>query len=184
MSHDHNHDRDDNEERYEETERGELRHIRRLLERILDRLPLPQPNPNPQPFPVGGIITQGVINMPLTGTIKGLLPGGSDTFFITPVDTNGNADALPTGSPVPTITADDPTVTITPAADGLSATVTAAATATPGAGFNLNWAATYTKPDGTTASITATAKIPILTPVPPPVLLPVGGVISQGAPAA
>ena len=119
--------------------------------------------------------------MPVTGTILGLLPGAADTFFVTPIDANGNADALPLGSPIPTITADDPTVTVATSADGLSALVTAAAGATPGTSFNLNWAASYTDPSGETVNIAAKANVPILTP---PVLLPVGGVFNQGSPAA
>ena len=118
--------------------------------------------------------------MPVTGTILGLVPGAKDTFFVTPVDINGNADALPTGSPIPTFTVDDPTVTLAPAADGLSAVVTAAATAVAGGSFNLNWAASYTNPAGAVVNITATAKVPYLAP---PALLPVGGVVSQGKPA-
>jgi hypothetical protein len=151
---------------------SELRNIAQSLDAIRDIL-------KPK-FPVRGIFTQGA-SMPVTGTILGLVPGASDNFFVTPIDVNGNADQLPAGSPVPTITADDPAVTVATAADGLSAQVTAPAAATPGGSFNLNWAATYTKPDGTTASITATANVPYLAP---PALLPVGGVISQGTPAA
>ena len=131
-------------------------------------------------LPVRAVITQGDKAM-LTGTILGLAPGTSDTFFVTPVDVNGNADALPAGSPVPTILADDSTVTVTTAADGLSAVVAAAAGAVVSSSFNLNWAATYTKPDGTTASITGTCNVPIIAP---PALLPVSGVFSQGSPAA
>jgi len=131
-------------------------------------------------FPTRGIITQGEFNMPVTGTITGLQPGASDTFFVTPVDVSGDADALPVGSPVPTFSADDASVTLTPAADGLSTVAMAASTATPGGSFNLTWAASYTDPTGATVNITATANVPYLAP---PALLPVGGVISQGKPA-
>ena len=132
-------------------------------------------------FPIKGVFTQGDTTMPVTGTITGLLPGGTDTFFVTPVDVNGNADSLPLGSPIPTIVADDPTVAVATSADGLSAQVTAAAGATAGSSFNLNWAASYTNPAGTVVNITATCNVPILAP---PALLPVGGVFSQGTAAA
>ena len=155
-------------------EREEVKLLRELVEltRAIKRELAPK-------FPLRGVFTQGV-NMPVTGTIKGLLPGTSDTFFVTPVDVNGNADALPAGSPVPTITSPDATITVVTAADGLSALVTAPASATPGATFALNWAASYTDPSGATVNITATATVPILAP---PALLPVGGVFSQGSPA-
>lgn len=147
-------------------ESGLLRQIARDLEHL----------------PVTAVITQGTGDtMPVTGTIKGLTPGQADNFFVTPIDVNGNADALPAGSPVPTITADDPAVTVTTAADGLSAAVTAPTTAVAGGSFNLNWAASYTDPQGSTVNITATANVPYLAP---PALLPTSGVFSQSAPAA
>lgn len=131
--------------------------------------------------PVNVVINQGD-NMSLVGVIKGLLPGGTDTFFATPVDVNGNADALPAGSPVPTFTSDDTSVVIATAADGLSAQVTAAAGATPGTSFNLTWDVTYTNPnDGTSVTINKTVAVPVLTP---PALEPVDVVLSQGSPAA
>lgn len=130
--------------------------------------------------PVDVVIIQGD-NM-LTGTIKGLLPGGTDNFFATPVDKDGNADALPTGSPVPTFTSDNTSVVVTTAADGLSASVTAPADATPGSSFNLTWDVTYTNPnDNSSVNINKTVSVPILTP---PALEPVDVVLSQGAPAA
>jgi len=132
------------------------------------------------PHPVRAIITQG--DSMVTGRIVGLLPGASDTFFATPVDINGNGIALPAGTRIPTITSDDPTVTVSTAPDGLSAVVTSSPGATPDSAFNLNWETDITLPDGSTSHITGTASVPILTPVPPP-LEPVGAVISQGAPA-
>lgn len=131
--------------------------------------------------PVNVVINQGD-NMSLVGVIKGLVPGGTDTFFATPVDVNGNADALPAGSPVPTFTSDDTSVVIATAADGLSAQVTAATGATPGTSFNLTWDVTYTNPnDNTSVNINKTVAVPVLTP---PALEPVDVVLSQGSPAA
>jgi len=149
---------------------GELRESARKLRRFVDEF---------KRLPVAAVISQGE-KMPLTGTITGLAPGASDTFFVTPIDVNGNADALPSGSPVPTFTADDTTVVLAPSADGLSVVATAATGAAVGGSFNLNWAASYTNPAGSVVNITATANIPYLAP---PALLPTGGVISQGAPA-
>ena len=124
--------------------------------------------------------------MSLTGTITGLAPGASDQFFCTPVDVNGNSDQLPAGSPLPVFTASDPGVTIGPptVADptGNSSTVTAPTTATVGGSFTLTWTATFTAAGATSpTTITATATVPYLAP---PTLNPVGGVISQGNPAA
>src|ERR1700691_1700179 len=134
-------------------------------------------------YPTTGVITQGD-NM-LTGTILGLAPGASDQFFCTPVDVNGNPDQLPAGSPTPVFTASDPTVTIGPptVADptGNSCTVTASSSATVGGNFTLTWTAQFTPAGSSTpTTITATATVPYIAP---PVLNPVGGVISQGAPA-
>ncbi len=131
--------------------------------------------------PVRAIITQGrKTNMSVSGTIKGLAPGASDSFFATPVDANGNALPLPAGSPVPVFTADDPSVVIVNGADGLSAVVTAAPTATLGGFFNLNWSVTLA---GASAPITGTANVPYLPGAPPPPPQPVGAVLSQGSPA-
>jgi hypothetical protein len=134
-------------------------------------------------FPVTGIITQG--DSMLTGTIKGLALGAADQFFCTPVDVNGVADQLPAGSPLPVFTADDPGVVISAPtvadATGNSCTATAPTGATVGGSFTLTWTGTFTAPGATTPTvITATAKVPY---VAPPALNPVGGVISQGAPA-
>jgi hypothetical protein len=127
--------------------------------------------------PVKFIITQGV-SMPVTGKITGLVPGTSDTFFATPVDNLGNADVLPSGTPPPTVTADDPAVGVTVAPDGLSAMVAAPANATPGGSFNLTWSTTL---PGAATAITGTANVPFLKP---PQGAPVGFVIGQGtAPA-
>lgn len=131
------------------------------------------------PEPVNVILTQGD-TMPV-GTIKGLVPGGTDSFFATPVDADGTADVLPPGSPVPTFTSDNPGVVIATSADGLSAGVTAPADAVVGTNFNLTWDVTYTNPnDGTPVNINRTVQVPILEP---PSVEPVDVVISQGAPA-
>jgi|SRR6266850_1333223 len=132
---------------------------------------------NDEPTPVRIIITQGE-NMPLAGTITGLQPGASDTFFASPVDASGNADALPAGSSTPSWVSSDTTVNVVAADDGRSAVVTAAATATPGSSFSLTTSATL--PDSTV--ITGSATVPILAPPPPPA--PVAFVLSQGKPAA
>jgi hypothetical protein len=157
------------------------------IERILDegvRLLKEIRNILKPKLPVRGVITQG--EGMLTGTITGLVPGESDQFFCTPVDVNGNPDQLPAGSGLPVFTASDPTVVIGPptVADptGNSCTVAAAAGATVGGNFTLTWTATYTPAGSSTpTTITATATVPYLAP---PALLPVGGVISQGSPAA
>lgn len=116
--------------------------------------------------------------MPVTGKITGLVPGASDTFFATPVDNTGTADVLPPGTPVPTWVSSDGSVVVTPAADGLSATVAAASTATPGSSFTLTVSTTLS---GAASPITGTATVPILTP---PQQAPVGFVLGQGvAPA-
>lgn len=131
------------------------------------------------PEPVNVILTQGD-TMPV-GTIKGLVPGGTDSFFATPVDADGTADVLPSGSPVPTFTSDNPGVVIATSADGLSAGVTAPADAVVGTNFNLTWDVTYTNPnDGTPVNINRTVQVPVLAP---PSVEPVDVVISQGAPA-
>lgn len=129
-------------------------------------------------LPVKGVISQG--ESMVSGSIKGLNPGASDTFFATPVDVNGNASALPAGSPAPSFSADDSTVTVTTSPDGLSASVTAASTATVGSSFNLNWSATFTNSAGASVTITGTAPIPILGAA---TTEPVGAVLSQGSPA-
>ena len=120
----------------------------------------------------------------LTGTIVGLAPGASDQFFCTPVDANGNPDQLPAGSALPVFTASDPGVAIssptTPDPTGNSCTVTASTSATPGQSFTLTWTGIFTPAGGQPTTITATATVPYLAP---PTLNPVGGVISQGAPA-
>ena len=82
----------DHEERVEiQTFAVILRRLGRIEHKVDLLLAKNQPSP-----PTGFIQTQGA-NM-LTGTIKGLLAGATDTFFSTPVDKNGVADALPTGS--------------------------------------------------------------------------------------
>jgi hypothetical protein len=133
----------------------------------------------PRPEPSSAIITQGA-NM-LTGKIKGLAPGASDTFFVTPIDVNGNADALPVGSAPGQFSADDASVVLTPAADGLSTQAQAPAAAAADGSFNLTWKASFTKLDGTAGSISKSVNVPYLAP---PTFDPVDAVISQGAPAA
>lgn len=143
-----------------------------LLNEILAEL-----SPSP---PTTGIFTQGE-NM-VTGTITGLLAGGTDKFFVTPIDVNGNADAPPSGFLTSVITADDPAAVVSnDPLPATSASVTANPAAVAGTSFNLNWSATFAALDGTTKTITATVAVPILKP---PALDPTGGVFSQGSPAA
>lgn len=175
MSHKH-HEPDLSREIHEAREeaRQEAKRIEHLLHRLINLIE------NKQIYPTQLIINQGE-PMPITGTIKGLAPGQSDTFFITPADVNGNAVLLPAGSPPPTIISDDPADTVVVAADGMSAVVTRSASAT--VANNLGASDTFTKADGTTATITGSANVPLLTIVPPPAGDPVTFVFSQGAPA-
>lgn len=85
--------------------------------------------------------------MPVQGPLLGIAPGLSDVFQAAPVDASGNPVTLPAGT-VPVWSSDDPTDAITPAADGLSASVSVAATATPGAFHTL----TVAMPDGSASS--------------------------------
>ncbi len=134
-------------------------------------------------FPVRVVISQGG-GMPLIGTIKGLLPGASDTFFATPVDANNDATPLPSFLAPPSFGSSDTDVDIVTAPDGLSASVTAHPDAVPGSSFTLTWSGTFTNAAGEKVTITGTATVPILSPVPPPPTEPVSAVISQGSPAA
>jgi hypothetical protein len=105
------------------------------------------------------IITQGDSPMPVQGPLTGLAPGATGNFTATPVDASGNPTTV---TVVPVWTSDDPTDVITPAADGLSATVAVASTATPGATHTLSVA----QPDGSANSPVA---LPVLTPAVQPV---------------
>lgn len=108
------------------------------------------------------IITQkGDLPMPVQGPLAGLAPGATGTFTATPVDASGNQTTVATGV-VPVWTSDDATDVITAAADGLSATVAVASTATPGATHTLSVA----QPDGSANSPVA---LPVLTPAAQPV---------------
>lgn len=88
-----------------------------------------------------------------TQTLAGLAPGATGTVTVTPLDTNGNPTTLPTGI-VPTWTASNPAVSLTPAADGLSASATVAA----GAAVDADSTITVAFPDG---SVSTTAGFPI-----------------------
>lgn len=106
------------------------------------------------------IITQGDSPMP-QGPLTGLAPGATGNFTATPVDTAGNPTTLAAGV-VPVWASDDPTDVITPSADGLSASVAVATTATPGATHTLS----VSQPDGSANSPVA---LPVLTPAVQPV---------------
>ena len=89
------------------------------------------------------------------GTLKGIAPGGIGAFAVTPVDSNGNPSALPSGI-VPAWTSSDPTnAPVVASSDGLSATVQTTAAYT---GCTLTVTATLA--DGTTP--TGTAPVPVL----------------------
>jgi hypothetical protein len=133
-------------------------------------------------YPVRFITTQGALPMAeLVGTIKGLLPGQADTFFSTPVDATGAADALPDGAPLPTVTADDAAVVV--GAVSLSNGVYSYTLTAPGVpstpSFTITVSDTFQKADGTSATISSSTTIPYLTAS----NAPVGFVQSQGAPA-
>ena len=57
-----------------------------------------------------------------------LLDNGTATATLTPIDAAGLATTLPAGTPIPVWVSSDPSVVVTAAADGMSATV---APATP-----------------------------------------------------
>lgn len=158
-------------------EMGEVAVLKKIAHALLDIRDILRLTAD-RSLPVKGVISQG--ESMVSGSIKGLNPGASDTFFATPVDVNGNASALPAGSPAPSFSADDSTVTVATSPDGLSASVTAGAGATPGSSFNLNWSATFTNSAGASVTITGTAPIPILGAA---TTEPVGAVLSQGSPA-
>lgn len=107
------------------------------------------------------ITQQGDVTMPTQGPLTGLAPGASGNFTATPVDASGNPTTVAAGV-VPVWASDDPTDIVTPSADGLSASVAVAGTATVGATHNLSVAL----PDGTAAS---PASLPILPPAVQPV---------------
>jgi len=96
----------------------------------------------------------------MANSITGIVAGQTGTF---------DALAVPAGSVVtgvPTWASDNPLAVVTPAADGLSASVAVDATAT--GSFNLS--VSSTNPDGSVA--TGSASVPVL-PVPPPPPVPV-----------
>jgi hypothetical protein len=91
----------------------------------------------------------------MANSITGIVAGQKGSF---------SALAVPAGSVVtgvPVWAVDNTFVSVSPAADGLSAVVTVASAAT--GSFNLS--VTSTNPDGSTA--TGTATVPVL-PAPPP----------------
>lgn len=77
---------------------------------------------------------------------------GQATASLTPVDASGNATTMPAGSTVPAWVSSDPGITVSPAADGLSALLTADGTPVTAATLTV----TATLPDGTT-TITGTS---------------------------
>jgi len=107
--------------------------------------------------PVKLIITQTGEPSVTQGQLKGIAPGGTGTFAISPVDQNGNPAQLPSGV-VPQWTSSDPTnAPVTQSADGLTASVTVAQ-GDQSPSFTLT--VTATLPDGTQPS--GSAAVPIL----------------------
>ena len=98
------------------------------------------------------ILQQGASHMAITGIVL----GATGTFTGTPVPPGS---ALQAGS-IPTWSADDPLVTLTPAVDGLSVAAATSATDTA-ASFNL----TQSGVNSAGAAISSTANVPLL-PVP------------------
>jgi hypothetical protein len=74
-----------------------------------------------------------------------LLDNGKATATLTPVDSVGNPTTLPAGTPPPVWASSDPAVTVTPAADGLSAALAPSGSLATGVVIT----ATATLPDGT-----------------------------------
>lgn len=106
--------------------------------------------------PVKLIITQLGDSTMTQGTLKGIAPGGTGQFGITPIDSTGNPSQLPAGV-VPAWTSSDPTnAPVTASADGLTATVV---TTTSYTGCTLS--VTAALPDGTLPA--GTAPVPVLT---------------------
>lgn len=115
-----------------------------------------------------GEITQ-ITNGGCMGDIVGLQPGGSDTFKI------GFNGALQAGS-VPTWESGDASVSLAPAADGMSVVVSLAASETnPSFGLTNRAVASDGNP------VVTTAGIPVLPATPPPPPPATQGTITQGA---
>lgn len=131
-----------------------------VLEEIRDEL-----RPPPPQVVAKFIITQGDSPMPTQAPLTGLAPGATGQFTAAPVASDGSLTTLPAGV-LPLWTSDDPTDTVTVGADGLSASVAVATTATAGATHTLSVAL----PDGSANSPVA---LPILTPA----ALPVAGFV-------
>lgn len=74
-----------------------------------------------------------------------LLDNGTATATLTPVDAAGNPTSMPSGAGVPVWTSSNPAITVAPAADGMSATLTPTALAT-----SVTISATSTLADGVT----------------------------------
>lgn len=77
---------------------------------------------------------------------------GQATCTLTPIDVNGNPTDMPAGATVPAWTASDPSIALSPSADGLTCLLTAGTVAVTGATVT----ATSTEADGTT-QITGTS---------------------------
>lgn len=107
------------------------------------------------------ITQQGEINMPTQGPLTGIAPGASGSFAAQPVDASGNPQTLAAGV-VPVWSSSDSTDAITPAADGLTASVAVSASASAGSTHTLSVAL----PDGTANS---PVSLPILGTAPAPV---------------
>lgn len=104
--------------------------------------------------------------------IIGIAPGGTGTFAANPIDANGNPITTPL-TIVPVWTASDPNATVSPSADGLTASVSIAGVATPTGNTSL----TVANPDGSGAN-TVSVPYTVVSP-PPPANVPAGFGISQ-----
>jgi len=79
-----------------------------------------------------------------------MLDNGSATATLTPVDVAGLPTTLPDGTPPPSWASRDPAVVVTPAADGMSATLAPATPPVLATGVIIT--ASTTLPDGTAIS--------------------------------
>lgn len=96
------------------------------------------------------------------GPVVGTPVGGTSSFGFSPEGADGNPGLLQPGN-IPTITVDDPNVTLVPSADGSSVSASVAATDT-GTSYNL----TVSGINSLGAAISNVFNIPILPAVVPP----------------
>lgn len=85
--------------------------------------------------------------MPAQAALLGLAPGATGTLTANAADAQGNFGAFPAGI-VPVWTSSSADVTVTPAADGLTASVSVSATATAGEAVTIQ----VEYPDGSITS--------------------------------